>query len=109
MRERKTENPFKIGKSIVAAETGVVAKKQQHESERERLRDNREVDAPDTRAESEPAKNKSQQPRHQDNFQCRQPKIFRARPIPGKLFPVEKHHEVGKKTAVLPLVADFAH
>ena len=49
------QDALEIGESIVAAEARVVAEEQQHERVGERLRDDREIDALDPRAECEVA------------------------------------------------------
>ncbi len=61
--ERHAEDALEVGEAVVAAEAGLVAEEQQHRGEGQRLRDDREVDALDARAEGEVAEDEGQQAR----------------------------------------------
>ena len=107
--QRKAEDALEIGETVVAAETGVVAEKQQHEGKGQRLGDDREIDALDARTEREPAEHERQQPRDQQHLEHGQDEILGTGPVPGELLPVEEYHVIGKMALVLSLGANFAH
>src|SRR5260221_2693390 len=108
-RDGDVENPPEVGEAVVSAEARGVAEEEQHRRVSERLRDDGEVHAPHARTEGEIAEHVGEQARHHDHQHRTPPERAGAPPLPGKLLPVEEHHEVGHRLAVLAIRADLAH
>src|SRR6185437_4889499 len=104
-----TENALEVGEAVVAAESGVVAKEQQHRRVRQRLRDNRQIDALDPRAEREVAEYEGEHPGDEHDEQCGVPEVIGEPPVPRIGLPIEKNHEVRQVAVIDAFVTDRAH
>ena len=107
--DRKTEDPFEIGESVVSAKPGLVPVEKEHRRKRQGLSNNREVDTFDPGAESKESENPGQQTWNQYDQQRCIPKVFGSVPVPRQRFPVQEDHEIGKVAMVDPLQSDRAH
>ena len=106
----EAEDVLEVGQAVVAAEAEIVAEEAEQQRIGHRLRDDREIDAGDARAEREPAEAEGEQARHQQHHQRREPEHVEAVPVPGQLRIVQEHHEVGQdRIAVDAAAADLAH
>ena len=90
----ETENVLEVGQAVVAAEAEVVAEESEHQRERQRLGDDRQIDTRHARPERKPAEHESQRARHQHDHQQRVGEVLEAVPIDRQLRPVQEHHEV---------------
>ncbi len=61
----EAEDVLEVGQPVVAAEAEIVAEEAEHQRKGQRLRDDREIDAGDARAEREPAEHEGEHARHQ--------------------------------------------
>ncbi|MGC4094082.1 MAG: hypothetical protein QM756_40465 [Polyangiaceae bacterium] len=107
--QRVAVNLLEIGEAVVATEAGLVAEEQQHQGESERLRDDREVDATNARAERQEAEAVGEQPRRHQGGDQREEEAVHRLPEPGQLLPVEEHHEVGQLAAIDTSFTDGQH
>ena len=106
----KPENVLEVGQAVVAAEAEIVAEEAEHQREGQRLRDDREIDAGDARAEREPAEHEGEHARHQQHHQRRIGEVLEAVPVDRQFRPVQEHHEVrADRIGVDAARADLAH
>jgi hypothetical protein len=76
----EAEDVLEIGQPVVAAKAHVVAEEGEHQRKRQRLRDDREIDARHARAEREPAEHEGERARHQQHHQRGEPEMVEAVP-----------------------------
>jgi hypothetical protein len=107
---RKAENVLEVGQAVIAAEAHLVAEEGKQQRIGQRLGDDRQVDAGDAAAESEPAEHEGERAGHSHDHQRGEPELVEAVPVPRQFLPVQEHHEVRQdRVAVDAARADLAH
>src|SRR6478735_629119 len=109
LADRIAVQVLEIGQAVVAAEARLVAEEQEHGGERQRLGDDREVDALDARAERQIPEETAEDPWHDHAHGQREPEVVEAVPVRRQLLPIEEHHELGQVAGVDAAFADRAH
>jgi hypothetical protein len=100
---------LKSVKPLLPPKAGFVAEEEQHRGIGQRLRDDREVDPLDARAEGEVAEDEGDQRRHDEHQQHRPEEAVAADPEPGQFLPVEEDHEIGQIGLIAAVAADLPH
>ena len=106
----KAQNILKIRQAVVPTKSHVIAEEGQQQGISHGLRDNRKIYPGHPRTESKPAKDKSEEARHDDHHQHGKREHIEPVPIPRQLSPVQEHHEIRQNwIAIDTAISDLAH